>query len=152
MSTCFLTWPLSIWNYMYLPARKKLTTPLLCKHSETENPLRQSQTTGYSPFHCRSRNYATPRLSAVVAFVRPEKEEQRDWLVWPNDCFHWPGVFILQTDAKNIQCFRNHSKLIENRFSRSKVQLTRVWELLTRLWNAWHWGSHSVFTAGGERV
>jgi hypothetical protein len=27
------------------------------------------------------RNYATPRLSAEVAFVRPEKEEQSDWLV-----------------------------------------------------------------------
>jgi hypothetical protein len=27
-----------------------------------------------------------------------------------------------------------------------------VWELLTRRWNAWHWESHCVFTAGGERV
>jgi hypothetical protein len=62
-------------------------------------------------------------------------------------------LFIdLQTDAKSIQCFQKHAKLIENRFSRSKVQLTRVWELLTRLWNAWHWESHCVFTAGGERV
>jgi hypothetical protein len=31
--------------------------------------------------HCRSRNYATPRLSAEVAFVRPEKEQLSDWLV-----------------------------------------------------------------------
>jgi hypothetical protein len=30
-------------------------------------------------------------------------------------------VFILQTDAKSIQCFQKHTKLIENRFSRSKV-------------------------------
>jgi hypothetical protein len=90
---------------------------------------------------------------AEVACVRPEKEEQSDWLVWPNDSFHWPGVFILQTDAKSIQCFKKtHAKLIENRFRRSKVQLTRVWELLTRCWNAWHWESHCVFTAGGERV
>jgi hypothetical protein len=37
--------------------------------------------TGLYPFHCRSRNYATPRLSDEVAFVRPEKEEQSDWLV-----------------------------------------------------------------------
>jgi hypothetical protein len=33
-----------------------------------------------------------------------------------------------------------------------KIQLTRVWELLTRRWNAWHWERHYVFTAGGERV
>jgi hypothetical protein len=33
-------------------------------------------------------------------------------------------VLILQTDAKSIQCFQNHAKLIENRFSRSKVQWT----------------------------
>jgi hypothetical protein len=84
--------------------------------------------------------------------MRPEKEEQTDWLVWPNDSFHWPGVFILQTDAKSIQCFQKYAKLIENRFSRSKVQLTRVWKLLTIRWNAWHWESHCVFTAGGERV
>jgi hypothetical protein len=48
--------------------------------------------------------------------------------------------------------FLIHAKLIENRFSRSKVQLIRVWELLTRRWNAWHWESFCVFTAGGERV
>jgi hypothetical protein len=30
-------------------------------------------------------------------------------------------VFILQTDAKSIQCFQKHTKLIENRFSRPKV-------------------------------
>jgi hypothetical protein len=71
------------------------------------------------PFHCRS-----PRLSAEVAFVRPEKEEQSDWLVWPNDSFHWPRVFILRTDAKSIQYFQIHAKLIENWFSRSKVQLS----------------------------
>jgi hypothetical protein len=35
-------------------------------------------------------------------------------------------VFILQTDAKSIQYFQKHAKLIENQFSRSKVQLTRV--------------------------
>jgi hypothetical protein len=45
---------------------------------------------------------------------------------------------LLQTDAKSIQCFQNHAKLIEHRFSRSKDQLTRMWELLTRRWNAWH--------------
>jgi hypothetical protein len=66
--------------------------------------------------------------------------------------FYWPRVFILQTDAKSIQCFQKHAKLIENWFSRWKIQLTRVWELLTRRWNAWHWESHCVFTAGGERV
>jgi hypothetical protein len=65
---------------------------------------------------------------------------------------YWPRVFILQTDAKSIQFFQKHAKLIENCFSRSKVQLTRVWELLTRRWNAWHWESHCVVTAGGERV
>jgi hypothetical protein len=27
-----------------------------------------------------------------------------------------------------------------------------VWELFTRRWNAWHWESHCVFTAGSERV
>jgi hypothetical protein len=32
------------------------------------------------------------------------------------------GVYI----AKSIQCFQKHAKLIENRFSRSKVQLTSV--------------------------
>jgi len=47
-------------------------------------------------------------------------------------------VLILETDAKSIQSFQKHAKLIENRFSRSKVQLTRVLELLTRRWNAWH--------------
>jgi hypothetical protein len=63
---------------------------------------------------------------------------------------YWPRVFILQT--KSIQCFEKHAKRIENWFNRSKVQLTRVWELLTRRWNAWHWESYCVFTAGGERV
>jgi hypothetical protein len=29
--------------------------------------------------------------------------------------------FILQIDAKSIKCVRKHTKLIENRFSRSKV-------------------------------
>jgi hypothetical protein len=33
-----------------------------------------------------------------------------------------------------------------------KIQLTRVWELVTKHWNAWHWERHCVFTAGGERV
>jgi hypothetical protein len=33
-----------------------------------------------------------------------------------------------------------------------EVQLTRVWELLTRHWNSWHWKRNCVFTAGGERV
>jgi hypothetical protein len=28
-----------------------------------------------------------------------------------------------------------------------KIQLTRVWELLTRRRNAWHWERHCVFTA-----
>jgi hypothetical protein len=27
----------------------------------------------------------------------------------------------LQADAKSIQCFQKHTKLIENRFSKSKV-------------------------------
>jgi hypothetical protein len=36
------------------------------------------------------------------------------------------------------RAFQKHAKLIENRFSRSKVQLTRVCELLTRRCNAWH--------------
>jgi hypothetical protein len=30
-------------------------------------------------------------------------------------------VILLQTDAKSIQCFQKHSKLIKNRFSGSKV-------------------------------
>jgi hypothetical protein len=54
--------------------------------------------------------------------------------------------------TQSIQCFQKHAKLIENRFGRSKVQLTRVWELLTRCWNTWRWESRCVFTAGGERV
>jgi hypothetical protein len=108
--------------------------------------------TGLKPFHCQSRNYATPRLSAEVAFVRPEKEEHSDWLVWPKDSFHWPNCLYCKQYAKSIQCFQKHAKLIENRFSRSKAVLTRVWELLTRRWNAWHWESHCVFIAGGERV
>jgi hypothetical protein len=111
-----------------------------------------SEVSFLQPFHCPSRNYATHRLSAEVAFVRPQKEEQSDWLVWPINFFYWPWVLILQTDAKCIQCFKKHAKLIENWFSRSTVQLTRVWELLTRRWNAWHRESHCVFTAGGERV
>jgi hypothetical protein len=32
-------------------------------------------------------------------------------------------VFILQTYAKSIQFFHKHTKLIENRFSRSEVRL-----------------------------
>jgi hypothetical protein len=51
-------------------------------------------------------------------------------------------VFILQTDAKSIQSFQKHAKLIENRFSRSKALLTRVWELL----------SQDAGTPGIERV
>jgi hypothetical protein len=33
-----------------------------------------------------------------------------------------------------------------------KIQLTRMWELLIRRWNALHWERHCVFTDGGERV
>jgi hypothetical protein len=33
-----------------------------------------------------------------------------------------------------------------------KIQLTKMWELVTRRWNAWHWEKHCIFTAGGERV
>jgi hypothetical protein len=97
-------------------------------------------------------NPFTAEVAIMQLLGSAPKEEQSDWLVWPNDSFNWPDVFILQTDAKNIQYFHKHAKLIENRFCRSKVQLTRVWELLTRRWNAWHWESHCVFTAGGERV
>jgi hypothetical protein len=32
------------------------------------------------------------------------------------------------------------------------IKLSRVWKLLTRRWNAWHWERHCVSTAGGERV
>jgi hypothetical protein len=31
-----------------------------------------------------------------------DRENWSDWLAWPDDSFHWPGVFILQTDAKRI--------------------------------------------------
>jgi hypothetical protein len=60
-------------------------------------------------------------------------------------------VYCKQTQ-RAFNVFKKHAKLIENWFSRSKVQLTRVWELFTRRWNVWHWESHCVFTAGGERV
>jgi hypothetical protein len=46
--------------------------------------------------------------------------------VWSNDSFYCPGVFILQTDAKSIQCLQKHTKLFENRFSRSKVTYNSI--------------------------
>jgi hypothetical protein len=68
-----------------------------------------------------------------------------DWLVWPDD-FYWPGVFILQTDAKSIQ---KHTKLIENRFSRSKFNwlivgtsqkaLERLALRQTLRFHSWRW-------------
>jgi hypothetical protein len=88
--------------------------------------------------------------------MRLDRENWSDWLVWPNDSFHWPGVCTLKTDAKSIHCFQKHTKPIKTRFSRSNVIQNsidlRVWELLTRRWNVWHWERHCVFTSGGERV
>jgi adenine C2-methylase RlmN of 23S rRNA A2503 and tRNA A37 len=46
----------------------------------TKTTLYQVQSIPFNPFTA-GRNYATPRLSAEVAFVRPEREEQSDWLV-----------------------------------------------------------------------
>jgi hypothetical protein len=59
--------------------------------------------------------------STLKSHCCDDRENWTDWLVWLNNTFHWPGLFILQTDAKSIQCFHKHTKLIENRFSRSKV-------------------------------
>jgi hypothetical protein len=147
-----------VWEFLYHPLDMEFfiyvfTSDCSCRDKKSKNPpwcaVTSIQARHLNPF---TAEVATPRLSAEVAFVRPEKEEQSDWLAWPNDSFYWPRVFILQADAKSIQCFQKHAKLIENWFSRSKVQLTRVWELLTRRWNALHWESHCDFTAGGERV
>jgi hypothetical protein len=55
-------------------------TPLTQGHFQLV-PCSYFKVVFFLPFHCRSRNCATPRLSAEVAFVRPEKEEQSDWLV-----------------------------------------------------------------------
>jgi hypothetical protein len=60
-------------------------------------------------------------------------------------------LYCKQTQ-RAFNVFKNKLNWLKNWFSRSKVQLTRVWELLTRRRNAWHWESHCVFTAGGERV
>jgi hypothetical protein len=48
------------------------------------------------------------------------------------------GCLYCKQMQRAFNVFKKHTKLIENQFSRSKVQLTRVWELLTRRWNAWH--------------
>jgi hypothetical protein len=108
---------------------------------------------GVLPFHCRSRNYATPRLSAEVALVRPET--RRSKVTGLSDLmtlFIDLGCLYCKQSQRAFNVKKKPAKLIENWFSRSKVQLTRVWKLLTRRWNAWHWESHCVFTAGGERV
>jgi hypothetical protein len=69
----------------------------LCQHTPKHN---------INPF---TAEVAIMRLlgSAPVAFVRPEKEEQSDWFVWPNDSFYWHRVFILQTDARAFDVFKN---------------------------------------------
>jgi hypothetical protein len=62
------------------------------------------------------------------------------------------GCFICNQTQRAFNVKKKHAKLTENRFSRSKIELTRVWELFTRCWNTWHWESHCVLTASGERV
>jgi hypothetical protein len=60
------------------------------------------------------------------------KQTQRAFTVFKNT-LNW-----LKIDSVDQQLF--------------KSQLTIVWELLTRRWNAWHWERHCVFTTGSERV
>jgi hypothetical protein len=64
------------------------------------------------------------------------------------------GVYSANTHSA-FNVLKNTNKLIENRFSRSKViqiSIYCVWERLTRRWDVWHWQWHCVFTTGGERV
>jgi hypothetical protein len=64
------------------------------------------------------------------------------------------GCLYCKQTQRAFNVFRNTLNWLKNwkSINRLKVLLTRVWELLTRLWNAWHWETHCVFTAGGERV
>jgi hypothetical protein len=92
--------------------------------------------------------------SAPKSHLCDDRENWSAWLVWSNDSFHWPEVFILQRDARSIQFWKNTLNWlkidsVDQKFV--KILLKRVWELLTRRWNARHWEKHYVFTAGGER-
>jgi hypothetical protein len=79
-----------------------------------------------------------------------DRENWSDWLVWPNDSFllTW-GVYIANRR-------KEHSMFLKNTLDWLKTDsvdqnVTRVWEFFTRRWNAWHWESHCVFTAGGGK-
>jgi hypothetical protein len=75
----------------------------------------------FNPFPANVANKRHLGSAPKSHFWNFDRKNWSEWHVWPNDSFYWPGVFILQTDSKNIQCFKKHTKLIENRFSRSKV-------------------------------
>jgi hypothetical protein len=60
------------------------------------------------------RDGFNPRLSAEVAFVRPEKEQQSNWLVWPNNSFYWPRVFIFCKQMQRaFNVFKNTLKWLK---------------------------------------
>jgi hypothetical protein len=61
--------------------------------------------------------------SAPKSHFCDDRENWSGWLVWPNDSFYRPRVFLFQTDAKSIHCFQKYTRLIENRFSRSKGEI-----------------------------
>jgi hypothetical protein len=51
------------------------------------------------------------------------------------------GCLYCKQTHRAFNVFKKHTKLIENRFSRSKViqnSIDQSVELLTRRWNAWH--------------
>jgi hypothetical protein len=82
------------WNFPLLMQAWKLGPALAMGNTVVMKLAEQTPLTGlyiaklmeevrfffFNPFTAGC-NYATPRLSAEVSFVRPEEEEQSDWLV-----------------------------------------------------------------------
>jgi hypothetical protein len=69
-----------------------------------------------------------------VAFMRPDRVDWNDWLVWPDDSLMGLGCLYCKQTQRAFTVLKNTKKWLkigsvdEKLF---KFQLTRVWELLT---------------------
>jgi hypothetical protein len=108
----------------------------------------------FKPFHCRSRNYATPRLNAEVDLC-----DQKRW----SKVTGLSDLMILFIDLGFLYCKQTQRafNVLKNTLNWLKIDSVDHkfnwlecgnFSHLVNAWNAWHWESHCVFTAGSERV
>jgi hypothetical protein len=84
------------------------TCPILFLSPEAVHPGSQQAQPQVNPFTAEvAIMRRVPRLSAKVAFVRPEKEEQSDWLVWPYDSFIDLGYLYCKQMQRAFNVFKN---------------------------------------------